>query len=113
MRISDWGSDVCPSDREGVEFASELTLQQNLAQVPAARAFAMAEMIKAGVKFYVPTDDELQQWVDAAGAHRAEWDGIKKELVGSLSALKRVVEGKRVSGRVDCGGARIMNKQKQ
>ena len=94
-----WFNSLEKDVQEGVEFASELTLQQNLAQVPASRAFAMAEMMKAGVKFYVPTDDELQQWVDAAGAHRSEWDGIKKELVGSLSVFEKLREAADTRGK--------------
>src|SRR5690606_34582126 len=39
-----------PADvQEAIDFASEITFQQNLAQVPASRAYAMAEMAAAGV----------------------------------------------------------------
>lgn len=85
--------DGLPADvQEGLLFAGEVTFQQNLAQVPASRAFAMAEMRKAGVQFYVPTEDELQQWIDAAGAQRPEWDDIKKELVGDLAIFEKLRE---------------------
>ena len=82
-----------PSDvQEGVEFASELTMRQNHAKVPAARAYAMAEMKKAGVEFYVPTAEEKAQWVKKAGAQLPAWDDIKKELVGSLAKFDKLVE---------------------
>jgi TRAP-type C4-dicarboxylate transport system substrate-binding protein len=82
-----------PSDtQEGVMFASELTMRQNHAKVPAARAYAMAEMKKAGVEFYVPTADEKAQWVKKAGAQLPAWDDIKKELIGTLAKFDKLVE---------------------
>ncbi|OEU53195.1 MAG: C4-dicarboxylate ABC transporter [Desulfobacterales bacterium S3730MH5] len=82
-----------PSDvQEGVEFASELTMRQNHAKVPAARAYAMAEMKKAGVEFYVPTAEEKAQWVKKAGAQLPAWDDIKKELIGSQAKFDKLVE---------------------
>jgi len=82
-----------PSDvQEGVEFASEITMRQNHAKVPAARAYAMAEMKKAGVEFYVPTAEEKDQWVKKAGAQLPAWDDIKKELIGSQAKFEKLVE---------------------
>jgi TRAP-type C4-dicarboxylate transport system substrate-binding protein len=82
-----------PSDvQEGVEFASEITMRQNLAKVPAGRAYAMAEMKKAGVEFYIPTAEEKAQWVKKSGAQLSAWDDIKKELIGSLSNFDKLVE---------------------
>jgi TRAP-type C4-dicarboxylate transport system substrate-binding protein len=82
-----------PSDvQEAFEFASELTMRQNHAKIPAARAYAMAEMKKAGVEFYIPTAEEKAQWVKKAGAQLPVWDDIKKELVGSLAKFDKLVE---------------------
>ena len=82
-----------PSDvQEGVEFASEITMRQNHSKVPAARAYAMAEMKKAGVEFYVPTAEEKAQWVKKAGAQLPAWDDIKKELIGSQAKFDKLVE---------------------
>lgn len=78
--------------QESVEFASEVTFQQNLAKVPAARAHAMAEMTKAGVQFYNPTEDELAQWKEKAGHQRPEWDSFKKDLAGSIDAFDKLLE---------------------
>ena len=52
----------------------------------------MAEMAKAGVDFYVPTDAEIEQWVAKSGAQLPAWDEIKKELVGSLSNFDKLQE---------------------
>jgi len=81
--------------REGIEFASDITFHQNLAQVPAARAYAMAEMAAAGVKFYVPTAAEIKQWVDACGYQRTEWNETKTKLAGSLDNFERMREAAR------------------
>mgnify|MGYP005845096897 CR=1 FL=1 len=84
-----WFRGLPKNVQEGIEFASEITMMQNLAKVPAARAFAMAEMKKSGVKFYVPTADEMKQWVAKAGAQLPAWDGMKKELAGSLELFDK------------------------
>jgi TRAP-type C4-dicarboxylate transport system substrate-binding protein len=90
-----------PADvQEAIDFASEITFQQNLAQVPASRAYAMAEMAAAGVQFYTPTADELSQWVEACGAQRPEWNAIKTKLAGSLESFERMREAAQTrSGR--------------
>ena len=89
-----------PADvQEGIDFASEMTFQQNLAQVPASRAYAMAEMAASGVQFYTPTEDELAQWVEACGAQRPEWDDIKKKLAGSLDSFERMREAAQTRSR--------------
>src|SRR3546814_8362440 len=70
-----------PGDlRDAIAYASEITFLQNLAQVPASRAYSMAEMTKAGVQFYVPTDDEIAAWAEA----RSE------EHTSELTSLMRI-----------------------
>jgi len=92
--------DGLPKDvQEAIEFASQITFQQNLAQVPASRAYAMAEMAAAGVKFYVPTKDELAQWVEAAGQQRKEWDEWKIQLGGSIATFDKLYEAANTQGR--------------
>ena len=82
-----------PADvQEGIEFASDITAHQNLAKVPAARNYAMAEMRKAGVQFYSPTDGELEEWIKAGGYQRPEWEGFKTELAGSGDAFGKLEE---------------------
>ncbi|MFH2130100.1 MAG: TRAP transporter substrate-binding protein [bacterium] len=87
-----WFNQLPLDVREGIDFASEITFRQNLAKVPAARNYAMSEMKKEGITFYVPTDAEKQQWVKKAGAQLPAWDEIKKELIGSLDRFDRMVE---------------------
>lgn len=89
----EWFNGLPKDVQDGVVFASEITTQQNLAKVPAARNYAMAEMGRAGVQFYSPTSDELAEWVKAGGYQRPEWDSFKKELAGSLDRFGKLEDG--------------------
>lgn len=88
----EWFNSMPLDVRNGIEYASEVTMRQNQAKVPAARAYAMAELSRVGVEFYVPTASEKEQWVNKAGAQLPAWDGIKKELIGSLAKFDKLVE---------------------
>jgi TRAP-type C4-dicarboxylate transport system substrate-binding protein len=87
-----WLSSLSKQAQEGIRTAAEITFQQNLAQVPASRAFAMAEMAKAGVEFYTPTEGELARWKEVAGAQRPEWNDLKTKLAGSLKKFEEFRE---------------------
>lgn len=87
-----WLKGVPGSVRDGVMQAAEVTFQQNLAQVPASRAYAIAEMTKAGVKFHVPTGDEMKAWEQTCGPQRPEWNEFKIKFAGSLAAFDKFKE---------------------
>lgn len=89
----EWFNSLPADIQEGIEFASEVTSLQNLAKVPAARAYAMAELAKSGVQFYAPNDSEMEQWVAKAGHQRSEWNGIKTDLAGSMGTFDKLLEG--------------------
>jgi len=88
----EWFNSLPKDIQEGVLFASDVTFRQNLAKVPAARAYAMAEMAKSGVQFYTPTPEEREQWIAKAGAQLPAWDDIKKELLGSVDKFDALQE---------------------
>ena len=89
-----------PSDvQEGIEFAGEVTTQQNLAKVPAARAYAMSELAKAGVQFHTLNDDQLGEWQEAGGYQRSEWDQFKTDLAGSMDVFAKLEEGANTQSR--------------
>jgi TRAP-type C4-dicarboxylate transport system substrate-binding protein len=48
----EWFNGLPADVQEGIEFAGEITAQQNLAKVPAARNYAMSELRKSGVEFH-------------------------------------------------------------
>jgi len=87
-----WLQGLSADLRDAIAYASEITFLQNLAQVPASRAYSMAEMTKAGVQFYVPTADEIAAWAEACGHQRPEWDSWKKELAGSIKTFDKLLE---------------------
>jgi hypothetical protein len=76
-----------------------MTSHQNLAKVPAARAYAMAELTKSGVQFYSPTEAELGEWQVAGGYQNADWDPFKVELAGSMDTFNKLVEAADTQGR--------------
>ncbi|WP_269748090.1 TRAP transporter substrate-binding protein DctP [Enterovibrio coralii] len=88
----EWFKSLPPDIQEGIEFASEVTSLQNLAKVPAARAYAMAELSKAGVQFYAPNEDEMKLWAAKAGHQLPEWDSFKTQLAGSKEAFNKLLD---------------------
>lgn len=89
-----------PSDvQEGIMWGSEMTSHQNLSKVPSARAYAMAELNKAGVQFHSLSDDQLAEWKDVGGYQRSEWDPFKTELAGSMDNFEKLVEAAGTQGK--------------
>lgn len=95
----EWFNSLPGDVQEGIEFASDITSQQNLAKVPAARNFAMAELRKSGVQFHSLSDDQLAEWEAAGGYQRSEWDSFKTEMAGSMAAFDKLVEAASTQGR--------------
>lgn len=89
----EWFNSLPGDVQEGIEFAGEINTQQNLAKVPAARAYAMAELRKSGVEFHTLSEAQLGEWSAAGGYQRSEWDGFKSELAGSMDAFSKLEEG--------------------
>lgn len=89
-----------PSDvQQGIEFAGEITAQQNLAKVPAARSYAMSELVKSGVEFHSLSADQLAEWQAAGGYQLPDWDQFKVDLAGSMDAFASLEEAAGTMGR--------------
>jgi len=95
----EWFNELPLAVREGIEFAGEVTSHQNLSKVPAARAYAMAEMSATGVQFHTPTADELEQWVSKGGHQNSEWDSYKTDLAGSMGEFDKLLEAANTQGK--------------
>ena len=95
----EWFNSLPGDVQEGIEFASEVTAQQNLAKVPAARAYAMSELTKSGVEFHSLTGDQLAEWQEAGGYQRSEWDEFKVELAGSMDTFGKLEDAANTMGR--------------
>ncbi|WP_120496785.1 TRAP transporter substrate-binding protein [Kiloniella sp. EL199] len=95
----EWFNSLPADVQEAIEFASEITAQQNLAKVPAARAYAMSELTKSGVEFHSLSQDQLAEWKETGGYQHPDWDVFKKELAGSLDAFSKLEEAASTQGR--------------
>ncbi|NNF23497.1 MAG: TRAP transporter substrate-binding protein [Rhodobacteraceae bacterium] len=95
----EWFESMPADIQEGIEFAAEITAQQNLAKVPSARNYAMAELRKSGVEFHSLSDDQLAEWQAAGGHQNSEWDSFKTELAGSMGAFDKLNEAASTMGR--------------
>ncbi|WP_170381987.1 TRAP transporter substrate-binding protein [Ruegeria atlantica] len=95
----EWFNSMPADVQEGIMWGSEMTSHQNLSKVPSARAYAMAELNKAGVQFQSLTGDQLAEWQDAGGYQRSEWDPFKTELAGSMDNFEKLVEAAGTQGK--------------
>ncbi|MFP7571778.1 TRAP transporter substrate-binding protein [Marivita sp. S2033] len=95
----EWYNTLPGDVQEAIEWASEMSFHQNLAKVPSARAYAMAEMNKSGVEFHSLSDDQLAEWQDTVGYQRSEWDEYKTELAGSMETFDKLVEAAGTRGK--------------
>jgi len=95
----EWFNSMPADVQDGIMEAAEITRQQNLAKVPSARNFAMAELRKAGVEFHSLTDDQLAEWQAAGGYQLSEWDSFKKDLAGSMHPFAKIEEAAGTQGR--------------
>ncbi|WP_170344205.1 TRAP transporter substrate-binding protein [Ruegeria atlantica] len=95
----EWFNSMPADVQEGIMWGSEMTSHQNLSKVPSARAYAMAELNKAGVQFHSLSDDQLAEWQDAGGYQNADWDPFKMELAGSMGNFEKLVEAAGTQGK--------------
>lgn len=95
----EWYNTLPGDVQDAIGWASEMSFHQNLAKVPSARAFAMAEMAKSGVEFHSLSEDQLAEWQDTVGYQRSEWDGFKTELAGSMDIFDKLVEAAGTQGK--------------
>jgi len=95
----EWFESLPADVQEGIEFAGEITQAQNLAKVPAARAYAMSELTQAGVAFHQLNADQLAEWESVGGYQLSEWDQFKVDLAGSMDTFARLEEAAGTMGR--------------
>ncbi|NOE32914.1 MULTISPECIES: TRAP transporter substrate-binding protein [unclassified Ruegeria] len=95
----EWFNSMPADVQEGIMWGSEMTAHQNLSKVPSARAYAMAELNKAGVQFHALSEDQLAEWQDAGGYQNADWDPFKTELAGSMENFEKLVEAAGTQGK--------------
>lgn len=89
----EWFNSLPKDVQEGIEFAGEMNTAQNLAKVPAARAYAMSELRKSGVEFHSLTASQLDEWAAVGGYKNSSWDSFKVDLAGSMDAFEKLEAG--------------------
>ena len=95
----EWFNSLPGDVQEGIEWGGEMTAHQNLAKVPSARSYAMAELAKAGVQFHSLSDDQLAEWQAAGGYQLSDWDQFKVELAGSMDVFAKLEEAAGTQGK--------------
>src|SRR3546814_20501537 len=108
MRISDWSSDVCSSDLERTRLASRHIEKTMLPTAPLATAIRKVRRGTRDQRHIVEPDRHT-------GVRERD---TKLEILDHVCGRQRqdrksVVEGRRVSVRVDIGGRRIIKKKKK
>ncbi|MEZ5658288.1 MAG: TRAP transporter substrate-binding protein [Burkholderiaceae bacterium] len=96
----EWFNALPKDVQEGIEFASAITAQQNLAKVPSARNYAMAELADAGVQFHSLSDAQLADWEKTGGYKRDEWAQFRTELAGTGSLFAKLEAAANTAGRL-------------
>jgi len=66
--------------------------------VPAAFAYTVSEMRKAGVKIHPMSDEQIAPFRELAGHQRPEWDEWKIKLAGSMRNFEMMLEASRTQG---------------
>src|SRR3546814_19249823 len=113
MRISDWSSDVCSSDLDGLDALAGDPGQAKQLGAPGILADRLPQrglLLLAGLgvqRVHLVEGDDLGLFGEAAAV------GLQLRADGSVGDRKSAVEGKRVSVRVDLGGRRIITKKKK
>lgn len=87
----EWFDSLSAPLQDGVMQAADTTFRENLAKVPAARAYAYNQMRQAGVEVYSPSEDEVAQWRDRCGHHLSAWNDTKVELAGSMDVFEQLL----------------------
>jgi len=95
-----WFKSLPKDVQDGIDEASQITFQQNLAQVPASRNFAIAELEKAGVKFHYLTDAQIEVWKKTGGYQRPEWNDFRLELAGSQAVFDKLEQAANTPARL-------------
>lgn len=95
----EWFNSLPGDVQEGVEWAGEMTAHQNLAKVPSARSYAMAELAKAGVEFHSLSSDQLAEWEATGGHQLPDWDQFKVDLAGSMETFDALNEAANTQGK--------------
>lgn len=92
-----WFDGLGSTLQDSIMMASDVTFRENLAKVPAARAYAYDQMRQAGVEVYSTSVEERAQWKEKCGHQLSAWDETKVALAGSLDSFESLLAATEVS----------------
>ena len=95
-----WFNGLPKDVQEGIMFASEITAQMNLAKVPSARNYAIAELATAGVQFHYLNNAQLAEWEKTGGYKRDEWSEFRNELTGTKELFAKLETAANTASRL-------------
>ncbi|MFB6202286.1 MAG: TRAP transporter substrate-binding protein, partial [Halorhabdus sp.] len=85
--------DGLPDDlQSAMETAGQKTFEANLEALADRRKNAVETLRESDVQIVELSEDERQQWIDAMGYQRSEWDQYKKDLAGDMDTFKQYEE---------------------
>jgi TRAP-type C4-dicarboxylate transport system substrate-binding protein len=88
-----------PEDlRESVRAAGQTTFEANLDALEEYRTNSYEILRENDVEFHDIGESELQQWRDAMGYQRSEWDQFKKDLAGDMETFEQFEEAANTKG---------------
>jgi TRAP-type C4-dicarboxylate transport system substrate-binding protein len=100
---ANWYNQLDTDLKTAFDLAATKTQVESFIQIAKARANAIAIMKKGGAQIAVPTAAEYQQWVEACGEQRREWNDFKVKLAGSLDNFERLKEAANTKGPITVG----------
>ena len=95
-----WFNGLPKDVQEGILFASDITAQMNLAKVPSARNYAIAELATAGVQFHSLSNAQLADWEKTGGYQHNEWSDFRNELTGSKELFSKLESAANTASRL-------------
>ncbi|RRS10460.1 TRAP transporter substrate-binding protein DctP [Pseudoalteromonas sp. J010] len=75
-----------------IQEAGLQTFRAHVAQIEQRQQRCKRALMALGAKIYHLNEDEKQDWQQRFGHHNAQWNDIKRELLGSTQAFQQLVD---------------------
>ena len=62
-----------------------------LAQVEKSEKFCAEQIVKSGIEYYTPSEEEYKKWYDAVNYKKPMWEPVIKKVVGDVSTFNKIV----------------------
>nr|WP_303650402.1 TRAP transporter substrate-binding protein [Halalkalicoccus sp. NIPERK01] len=96
-----WYSSLSDDLQDAIDNAGEQTFQDMLDQLPTSRENSYNQLRDSGVTFHDIDESERQQWQDAIGYQRSEWDDWKTDLAGDMETFETLESAARSDSDYD------------